>query len=100
MILAVGNIVRLSDGTYDEVVGFNNFMVREYGPGTLFVTSEGRLLDEGLFDENSILYSAYIIGHAWPKHDRTNGVAVSLYVLSDDKSEADYQNHCFRTTRN
>lgn len=69
MIFIIGDIVRLSDGTYDEVIGFNGDIPitrRKYRTWPI----------RTIFDYRSM----NIIGHAWPIYDRTNGVAVTLYV--------------------
>lgn len=62
-IFVMGDIVRLSDGTYDKVIGY------DCGGGAVL----GRT--------GQVSYrTVSIIGHEHDRYDRTNGVIVTLYV--------------------
>ena len=63
-IFCAGDLVMLSDGTYDKVIGFDN------GGGAIL----GRTGTVGYRNVS-------IIGHVWDKWDyRTDGVQVTLHV--------------------
>lgn len=63
MIFIIGDIVRLLDGSYDEVIGFK---------GDVPITGKRAKADYRSMD---------IIGHSWRNYYRESDIAVTLYVL-------------------
>ena len=65
MIFVIGDIVKLSDGMYDQVIGFDDSY------RSLPITRKrGHHCNNGPIS---------IIGHKWSKYDRNDGVIVTLY---------------------